>query len=185
MLGVVPMPVARLRTRRDLEEDRQLARLRGEIERGAGHGLPVDLARGLLHLIDRKRASRNGWSFILVEPGLFADVTAYLTDHSRRPLKAVNLWTRLFAYLPEDSNEVTATRAELARIVGITPADVSQIMGELEAIGAVRRERYGRGVRYLVHPALGTHLAGAMRDAAQACAWELKLPARVQGGGGR
>ena len=152
------MPVARLRTRRELEEDRHLERLRGTIERGAGHGLPMDLARGLVHLIDRKRASRSGWSFILVEPTSF---------------------------LPEASNEVGATRAELARIVGITPADVSQIMGELEAIGAVRRERLGRGVRYLVHPALGTHLAGALRDATQACAWELKLPSRVVDGGRR
>ena len=41
-------------------------------------------------------------------------------------------------------------------------------MGELEAVGAVYRRREGRGVRYFVNPLLGTHLAGAVRDKAQA-----------------
>ena len=48
-------------------------------------------------------------------------------------------------------------------------------MGELEAIGAVYRRREGRGVRYFVNPRLGTHLAGAGRDRAQAEAPPLRL----------
>ena len=111
----------------------------------------------------------------MVEPRLFADVVAHLHRHSRRPLKAVELWTRLFSYLPDDGNEVQATRTELARMVEVQPSAVSEIMGELEAVGAVYRRKEGRGVRYFVNPLLGTHLAGAARDKAQAEAPRLQL----------
>ena len=68
-----------------------------------------------------------------------------------------------------------ADRHDLARMVGCQPRDVSEIMGELEAVGAVYRRKEGRGVRYFVNPLLGTHLAGAVRDRAQAEAPPLKL----------
>jgi DNA-binding transcriptional ArsR family regulator len=111
----------------------------------------------------------------MVEPRLYADVVEHLTKHSERPHKAVVLFTRLFQLLPPDGNEVQATRAELARLVEIEPQDVSEIMGELEAVGAVYRRKEGRGVRYFVNPLLGTHLAGAARDKAQAEAPRLQL----------
>jgi hypothetical protein len=60
-------------------------------------------------------------------------------------------------------------------MVGITPRAVSEIMGEMEAVGAVYRQREGRGVRYFVHPSLGTHLGGAARDRAQASAPRLRV----------
>ena len=88
----------------------------------------------------------------MVEPVAYADVIAHLRRHSRRPLVAMELFTRLFSYLPPDGNEVLADRAELARVVGCTPTHVSEIMGELEAVGAVYRRREGRGVRYFVNP---------------------------------
>jgi hypothetical protein len=48
-------------------------------------------------------------------------------------------------------------------------------MRELENIGAVYRRREGRAVRFYVHPSLGTHLSGAVRDRAQAEAPPLRL----------
>jgi CRP-like cAMP-binding protein len=130
---------------------------------------------GLVTLIERQLAAGRGWKFVMVEPVLYADVIAHLTRHSRRPLKAVELFTRLFAYLPPDGNEVMADRAHLAHTIGCTPDHVSEIMGELEAVGAVYRRKEGRGVRYFVNPLLGTHLAGAARDKAQAEAPRLQL----------
>jgi DNA-binding transcriptional ArsR family regulator len=102
-------------------------------------------------------------------------VVEHLLEHSKRPQKAVRLFTRLFTVLPADGNEITASRSELARMAGIAPSSVSEIMGELEAVGAVYRRREGRGVRYFVNPLLGTHLAGAVRDKAQAEAPMLRL----------
>ena len=64
----------------------------------------------------------------------------------------MRLWSKLFTVLPPDSNEVLASREELARAVGLQPRTVSEIMGELESIGAVYRRQEGRGVRYFVHP---------------------------------
>ena len=168
------MAVRRLRSRRDAREQDGIARLREAILDAVGT-VPVDVLGRLVHMLDRELSSRGGWGFVMVEPFLYADVVEHLLAHSKRPRKAVLLWTRLFTVLPHDGNEVEASREELARMVGIAPGDVSKIMGELEAIGAVYRRKEGRGVRYFVNPRLGTHLTGAVRDRAQAEAPKLQL----------
>jgi CTP-dependent riboflavin kinase len=106
----------------------------------------------------------------LTEPNapLYAAYVTYLTEHSRRPLKAVRLLAQLIASLPDDSNEARITRQELAERVGCTPEDISAIMTEMERAGIVERRRTGRGVTYVVDANLGTHLTGASRDEAQA-----------------
>jgi hypothetical protein len=133
------------------------------------------MADRLVGLVDGAIRARSGWSFVMIEPDLYDQVVERLTECSRRPLVAVRLWGKLFKLLPADGNEVQATREELAAMVGCEPADVSRIMSDLEAIGAVYRKREGREVRYFVHPRLGTHLAGAARDRAQAEAPKLRL----------
>ena len=162
------MSVTRLRTPR--EAGRQ-AGLEAAVR--LLHG--VEGAEELVALAERRLAAARGWEFVMVEPRLNAEVVRHLTRHSRRPLKAVALWAELFAFLPPDGNEVMADRDELARVTGCTPNHVTDIMGELEAVGAVYRRREGRGVRYFVNPLLGTHLAGAARDKAQAEAPRLQL----------
>jgi CRP-like cAMP-binding protein len=173
------MGVVKLRTRRAVQAEGGIARLREAVLEAADGGAPAEVVDRLVHLLDRELSSRRGWRFVMVEPHLHDRVVGYLTEHSRRPLKAVRLWSKLFTVLPPDSNEVLVGRAELARMVGCQPRDVSEIMGELEAIGAVERKRDGRAVRYFVNPRLGTHLAGAARDRAQAEAPDLKL---IEGG---
>jgi hypothetical protein len=162
------MPVTRLRTRRDAGRQLGLEEALRVLQGVAG-------AEELVALAERKLAAARGWTFIMVEPGLYADVVEHLTKHSRRPHKAVVLFTRLFSYLPPDGNEVLCSREELARVVGCDLSHVSEIVAELEAVGAVYRRRDGRGVRYFVNPRLGTHLAGAVRDKAQAEAPPLRL----------
>src|SRR4051794_38588570 len=169
------MAVTRLRTRRDARERGTLETLRDVLVDQVGMGAPPDLVGPMVALVDRRLAAGRGWNFVMVEPRMYANVVAHLTRHSSRPLKAVELFTRLFAELPPDGNEVQASRAELARMVDTRPAHVSEIMRELEAIGAVYRRREGRGVQYFVNPLLGTHLAGAVRDKAQAEAPRLQL----------
>ena len=168
------MAVVKLGTRREAREREALEEAR-DLLRGLS-GTPSGVLGRLVEIVERELAARSGWRFVMVEPVLYADIVAHLARHSRRKLRAIELFTRLFSVLPPDSNEVLANRAELARMVGITPRAVSEIMGELEAIGAVYRRREGRGVRFFVNPRLGTHLAGGLRDRAQAEAPELRLP---------
>jgi hypothetical protein len=162
------MAVTRLRTRRDVEKQAGLEAVRDMLGGVAG-------VEDVVAFVERKLAAARGWGFVMVEPRLYADVIAHLRRHSRRPMVAMELFTRLFSYLPPDGNEVLAVRAELARVTGCTPDHVSEIMRELEAIGAIYKQREGRGVRYFVNPMLGTHLAGAARDKAQAEAPRLQL----------
>src|SRR4051794_11191170 len=111
-------------------------------------------AEDVVAFVERKLAAGRGWKFIMVEPRLYADIVAYLTKHSRRPQTAVLLFTRLFQYLPPDGNEVVADRVELARAVGIRPAEVSAVVRELEAGGGRFRRRRGRGGWDFVNPPL-------------------------------
>jgi DNA-binding transcriptional ArsR family regulator len=170
------MAVVRLRTRRDAKEQVGLEALRDVLQSMAGAGAPSALLGRLVQIVERELGTRRGWEFVMVEPVLYAEVVAYLSEHSRRPLKAVQLWARLFSVLPPDSNEVLVSRGELGRMVGIEPRTVSELMRELEEIGAVYRRKEGRKVRYFVNPRLGTHLTGATRDKAQAEAPDLLLP---------
>jgi CRP-like cAMP-binding protein len=171
--GVVHMTVVRLRTSRDEYAQAGIARVRAAV--AEAEALPAKLAERLTTLLDRETAACRGWSFVMVEPDLNAEVIGYLSRHSRRPLKAVQLWAQLFRHLPPDANVCLASRAELAEAVGCTRAHVAEILGELEAIGAVYRRRDGRSIRIYVNPALGTHLGGAARDQAQAEAPKLRL----------
>ena len=169
------MAVTRLRSRRDAQEQHGLEAVRDMLLEAAEVGAPQATVGRLVATVERELASRRGWGFVMVEPRLYGDVVEHLLKHSKRPQKAVLLFTRLFSYLPPDGNEVLCSREELARVVGSDASHVSKIMGELEAVGAVYRRREGRGVRYFVNPRLGTHLGGAVRDRAQAEAPPLRL----------
>src|SRR3954471_12745203 len=158
------MGVIRLRSRCDAREQHGLEAVRDMLLEAAEAGAPQTTVGRLVATVERELASRRGWGFVMVEPRLYGDVVEHLLNHSKRPQKAVLLFTRLFGVLPPDGNEVTADRTELARMVGVPPNHISEIMGELEAVGAIYRRREGRGVRYFVNPMLGTHLAGAARD---------------------
>jgi DNA-binding transcriptional ArsR family regulator len=169
------MTVVRLKTRKSEAEQTTLYCLRQAVIGSIGHGVSEGVATRIATILDREMQSRSGWVFVMVQAELNSAVVSYLTEHSRRPLKAVRLWAQLFTMLPSDSNEILATRQELADMIGIEPRTVTEIMSELEVVGAVYRQRRGRTVRYFVNPILGTHLSGAARDKAQAAAPELRL----------
>jgi hypothetical protein len=170
------MPVSRLRTRRDVRQEGGIAQLR-DVLLDASETVPEDVLGRLVHLLDRELSSRRGWRFVMVEPELFHDLVVRLTTDgaSARPAVAVRVLTALFRCLPPDSNEVDASRSEIAEAARCRPEEVSRAIRELESIGAVYRRQEGRGVRYFVHPSHGTHLTGAARDRAQAEAPKLRL----------
>lgn len=168
------MSVTRLKTRPAQEAQLALFELRAAVVDSA---IRRDVATKITSLIEREISSQSGWAFVMIEPNLYSQVVRYLAENSRRPVKALRLWADLFTYLPPDSNEVLASREELAVRIGVERRTISEIMGELEEIGAIYRERRGREVHYFVNPKLGTHLGGQARDRAQDHAPSLKLVA--------
>lgn len=134
-----------------------------------------DQVSHLIGQIDRKTAARNGWTFVMLSPSQNAAVVSHLALNSSRPLVAVRLWALCFEHLRNDTGEIMLRRDQIADRLKEEPRNISRIMGELEAIGAIirRRERVGgmRGpglVRYFMNSVVGTHLSGEARDKAQA-----------------
>jgi hypothetical protein len=156
------------RLRRDQEATLREALLPFEDE------MPGGVMRELLTLIDRRSASRNKWTFVMLSPEQNMLVVQYLTANSERPLLAVNAWAVCFNHLRIDTGEIMLSRLELAEKLRAHPDEVSRVMGELVKFGAIirRREKVAgmRGpglVQYFMNPRVATHLGGAERDRAQ------------------
>lgn len=56
----------------------------------------------------------------------------------------------LVGLIEKDTAEISWNREEFAAELGVTPRQISSAMTTLERLGAVRRERDGRGVTYYV-----------------------------------
>lgn len=168
--------VVKLRTRAARLSQSQSEELRQRVlEFAAEQRISSQSVNEIVATIDRETASKNGWTFVMISPEANDGVVEALFARSSRPVVAVRLWLKLFIHLRRDTGEVVQTRDELAKLVGISPENVSRIMTELEEIGAVIRRREGRAVKYFVNAMVGTHLAGGARDRAQAAAPKLRL----------
>jgi CRP-like cAMP-binding protein len=170
----------RLRTKADRLQAEQAAELRQLVLDYPA--LPELARRQIVNAIDRQTAAANGWTFVMLSPSQNKAVARWLAENSERPQKAMLLWAELFDHLCRDTGEISLTRDELAEAVGIAPTSVSEVMRELESIGAIvtRRERVagmrgpGRAV-YFMNPNVATNLAGVAREQAQAEAPRLRL----------
>jgi hypothetical protein len=183
----MPARIKHFRTDADRLKQNQAAMLRAAL--ASFEGEMPDAVRALRAHIDRLTASRNGWTFIMLSPDQNAAVVDYLASHSSRPLVAVRLWALLFQHVDGDTGAISLRRDEIAGRLGIAADDVSRVMGELQTVGAIIRHRErvagmrGPGVTtYFMNPLVGTHLAGAERDAAQAEAPPGPLLRVMQGG---
>ena len=93
-------------------------------------------------------------------------------------MKAMQLWAELFTVLHPTTGEIMADRETLADRLGIEPRTVSEIMGELTTINAIRKAKDGRKVRYGMNPNIATHLPDpAIRAGPRCC----RPPARADG----
>ncbi len=158
------------RLRRDQAE--RLKAVLQEIE--AQVELPTGLMRDLFGVVAKRTVSHARWTFVMLSPAQNNTVVQHLVEHSSRPLVAVRLWAMCFEHLRDDTGEILLSRDKIAEALHELPNNVSAIMGELEACGAIirRREKVAgmRGpglVRYYMNPRVATHLAGAERDRAQ------------------
>ncbi len=173
--------IVRLRTKADRLRAEQGARLRQLIVGYADdHDMPERAVAEIVAAIDRQTNSASGWVFVMVSPEINAAVVAWLIQNSSRPLVAVRLWAELFSHIRNDTCEIVRTRAELAATVGVAPNHLSEIMTELEGVGAISRKRVPHGVAYFMNPLVGTHTAGAARTTAQAAAKRLNFKPKAE-----
>ena len=140
-----------------------------------GFDLPERPVAEIVAAIDRQTAESFRWTFIMLSPSQNAAVVGWLADNSRRPIKALRLWARLFELMRHDTGEIVASRTQIADHVGVTPRHVSEIMSELASINAIYRWRDGRGVRYFMNANVATCLTGQVREQAQAAQAELNI----------
>jgi hypothetical protein len=167
--------IVNLRTKPDRLHEEQAAALRQLVLDFPG--LPERATGEIVAAIDRQTASKGRGAFVMMWADQNAAVVRWLMAHSGQPMKATQLWAECFTVLRTDTNEIMATREELAERVKVRPNELSTIMSELESFGAISRRREkvpgmrGQGVvRYYMNPRVGTHLAGAARDKAQEAA---------------
>jgi len=169
--------IVRLRTRADrMREDDGETLRQMVLDFAAGRRISQQAVGEIVSAIDRETAATAGWTFVMVSPQANAAVVRWLAEHSRRPQTAMLLWATVFTALRHDTCEITQTRAALAETLGVAPRHISEIMSELESIGAISRKgRGGAGVRYFLNPMVGSRLTGAERTRAQEMARPLEL----------
>ena len=106
-----------------------------------------------------------------------------------RPNQVRHAFDLVLLNLRQDTGEVLLTRDQLAERIGCAPRSVSTIMGTLERMGVIRRERrriegvQGRGIAvYFINP----HVAwNGSLDVRKAEAAEVKPPLLILMDGGK
>lgn len=136
--------VTRLKTRKDRLREDQAETLRQAL-------LPFlddptfdrDAMGRVLVEISRQTTPAPGTTepFVMIRPAQNAAVVDWLEANSKRPMKAMRVWALLFDHLMPHTGQVMLTREEIAEKVGISADNVSRIMNELVAFGAIFVER--------------------------------------------
>jgi len=109
----------------------------------------------------------NKWTFIMISPEQNRMVVNWLEENSKRPLKALKLWALLFEYVHRDTGQIMLSRQEIAKEIHLYVNSVTNIMTELESIGAIIKRKEGRGVIYYMNPNIANHYPQEIRERAQ------------------
>jgi hypothetical protein len=140
----------------------------------ARHTFPSRPERWTFHMLQPKQVL-TVWDAIRALPG------------KDRPHQVRHLFDLVLTHLEWDTGLVILTREELADAVGASPADVSRMMGTLEKIGVIIRERVrmdgmrGRGIaRYRINPHVAWHGGLETRESQ---AKQIPLPLTLIDGG--
>lgn len=166
--------IVELQTRPDRLRRDQESALREALLPFEDDDMPGGIVRELLTVIDRRSASRNKWTFVMLSPDQNVAVIEFIAKVSDRPILALRVWGLCFKHLRNDTGEIMLSRNEMAELVDTHPDHITRVMRELAGFGAVTM-RYqkvkglrGPGVvRYFMNPRVATHLGGAERDKAQ------------------
>ena len=171
------------RISRQKAEDARQAVLDLELPRSATETMLVAIAR---HTFPE---ARERWTFHMLQPKQVLTVWDAIRalPGKDRPHQVRHLFDLVLTHLEWDTGLVILTREELAQAIGTTPGHVSRMMGTLERIGVICRERVrmdgmrGRGIaRYRINPHVAWH--GGL-DSRQEQAKQIPLPLTLIDGG--
>ena len=142
-------------------------RLRAEQAREARQQiLDLALTEDILVALSRHESSGRitDWHFNMISPEQCLKVWDAIRElpSRKRPQQTRHLFDLVLTHLEPNTGLVTLTREELAEMIGTSPANVSRMMGTLEELNVVRRERRkvpgmrGPGTaRYRINPHVG------------------------------
>lgn len=136
--------VTRLKTRKDRLQEDQADLLKQALLPFAETDPVMRETVGRLYVqINRLTTPDPGTTepFVMIRPAQNRAVTLWLMENSKRPMKAVSVWTLLFDHLMPHTGQIMLTRDEIAETVAIPVNHVSQIMNELVSFGAIFSER--------------------------------------------
>jgi Crp-like helix-turn-helix protein len=153
--------------------------------------LPKPVTETMLVAIARHTYSSrpDRWVFHMLQPKQVLTVWDAIRalPGKDRPHQVRHLFDLVLTHLEWDTGLVILTREELAEAIGATPANVSRMMGTLERIGVIVRERVrmdgmrGRGfARYRINPHIAWH--GGL-NAREEQAKQIPLPLTLIDGG--
>lgn len=159
----------RFRTKRDLIARDTAAQLAAQIRLFPEEQLPAQARAAMLNQLQRfthPDADQPIWKggYMMLSQiqcvAVWDAIRALPSD--ARPNQVRHAFDLVLANLRQDTGEVMLTRDDFAERIGILPRNVSTIMGTLERMGVIRRERRaiegirGRGMAvYFINPHVG------------------------------
>ncbi len=183
--------VVRLETRRELVKRDTAAKIEGQLLLYPADELPAQARAAVLNALHRVTRPDDTGS---IWPGGFTMISRTQTAAIWKAIRALPAEARpghvrhafdlVLLNLNQDTGEVMLTRDEIAAEIGCAPGHVSRVMGTLELMGVITRERRrvegvrGRGMAvYVVNPhvAWNGSLETRKREAAKAAQPSLHL----------
>ena len=164
--------------KRFIPKDEQIAKAKAEEFRQyvmAFDGLSESLREAVL--VDVARHENGGklmnWRFVMLSPAQCLAIWDAIRDlpSEDRPQQVRHLFDLVITHIEVNTGLVTLTREELAEKIGTDARNVSTMMGTLEGLGVITRERVkvagmrGAGVaRYRVNPHVAWNGKLAIRE---------------------
>jgi DNA-binding Lrp family transcriptional regulator len=140
--------VVRLRAKQELVERETAAAIVAQLSLYPPEKLPAQSRAAVLNALHRVTHPDNteslwpgGFTMISREQTVAVWKAIRALPPEKRPHEVMFAFNMALANVRQDSGEIMLTRDQLAAEVGCAPGDVSKIMGTLERMGVIRRER--------------------------------------------
>ena len=134
--------------KRFVPKDEQIAKAKAEEARQTilDLGLPQSATEDMMITIARHETGGKlmNWRFVMLHPMQCLTVWDTIRDlpAEERPNQVRHLFDLVLTHIEVNTGIVTLTREELAEKIGTQPRNISTMMGTLERLGVITRERW-------------------------------------------